>query len=184
MRILLASAVLLVTASCVAPPPPPQQGANCPAARNELAAIARAKAKASDSPADAMSPATGAAAAPATVAAVAYRPWFPLTLPLFPSAPPAGRLTLSNFSFSLAQVQAFVTSSGDCAFHPGVVPQDLRLPLNATWTIPAPPGSDVCWRLSPGAPSQPAQDLMSPARPPPEWNRAFTASGRFIDARL
>jgi hypothetical protein len=193
MRILFASVVLLATASCAAPSPPPQQGANCAAARKELAAIARAKARASDPPADAMSPAQpappapapGAAAAPPPVAAVADRPWFPFTLPLFRSAPPAGRLTLSNFGVGLAHVQAFVTSSSACAFHPGVVPLDRKLPLNATWTIPTPPGTDVCWRrLSPAEPSQVARDLTSPAPPPAEWNRAYTASGRFIDARL
>jgi len=184
VRTLLAVAVLLVTASCAAPlPPPQQQGANCPAARKELSAIARARAKASDPPpTDATSPAQPV---PPPSAAVAYRPWFPLALPLFRAPPHAGRLTLSNFSFGLADVEAFVTSSGECAFHPGVVPQHRNLPLDAAWIIPAPPGSDVCWRrLSPDPPSPSAQGLMLPAPPAAEWNRAFTAAGRFIDARL
>jgi hypothetical protein len=184
MRILAALAVLLVTASCVAPPPSPQPppGANCPEARADLSAIARTKSKVADPPADdATLPAP-----PAPVAAGADPPWFPLALPLFPWAPRPGRLTLSNFSIGLADVQAFVVaSSGDCGVGPGVAPQDTELPLNATLTIPAPPGLDVCWRsLPPGAPLQPAPDLTSPAPPPPEWNRAFTAYGRFVDAHL
>jgi hypothetical protein len=101
---------------------------------------------------------------------------------LFPPRP--GRLDLSNYTDALADVEAVVTPYADCASHPGIVARDFKLPLNATWTIIAPAGSDVCWRRLPAAePSGEAQP--TPSGPPgPRWNRAFTRAGRFVDAQL
>jgi hypothetical protein len=169
VRILVVSALLLATASCATPPQ--QQGANCPEARQELAAAA---AVAKPPPAAVPAPAT---AAPPTAAA-AYGPWpFP-AFPLFQAPVRAGRLTLSNVTFGSADVEAFVTPYPDCALHPGLTPRNIQLPLNGTWIIPSPPGSDVCWQqLAPGAPQAAASAQA-------EWNRAFTAAGRYVDARL
>ena len=96
--------------------------------------------------------------------------------------PPGGRLTLSNFSFATAHVQAVVTSFPDCAPREGTAASDFILPLNGTRTIETAPGSDVCWRR--------AVDAGKPSGAPPsepgwtEWSRAFTSSGRPVDSRL
>lgn len=126
-----------------------------------------------------------AAAPPPAVLPVAYRPYPFLSFSLFRRPPAAGRLTLRNFTSALADVEALATPYPDCALHPGLVPEDFKLPRNATWIIPTPPGSDVCWRrLQPGAPPNIAQGLKPAVPVAAEWNRAFTASGRSIDARL
>jgi hypothetical protein len=103
-----------------------------------------------------------------------------------PGPPPAGRLTLSNFSYDLADVQAILTRRPYCAIDAGGVPMDFKLPLNSTWIIPTPPGSDVCWRrLLPGPPPPGVAQATRPAMPIwQQWNRAYTATGRFIDAQL
>ena len=57
----------------------------------------------------------------------------------------------------------------------------FELPLNGTRVIDTPAGSDVCWRrIEP--PFAEADAARRAAEPP--WNRAFTASGRIVDARL
>jgi len=102
------------------------------------------------------------------------------------AAPPGGifaspgRLTLSNFTYELADVEAVVTPYPDCGVHAGIVPMDFKLPLNSTWVIPASLGSDVCWRHH-APPSAGARTA-----PPPwsDWNRAFTAAGSSVDSRL
>jgi hypothetical protein len=162
VRIRSASLLLLLlgVTACVAPL---QQGAYCPWARQALAATA------------------STAAAPAPVPPPVHQAW-PLAFALFPAHP--GRLDLSNYTDALADVEAIVTPYADCAPHPGIVARDFKLPLNATWTITAPPGSDVCWRQLSGA-APPGEAPATPSAPPPaKWNRAFTSAGRFVDAQL
>lgn len=117
---------------------------------------------------------------PAPVATVAYPAGVPdfvaLLLPAIPLPP--GRLTLSNYSFPLADVEAVITPYPDCALHPGIVPVDFKIPLNGTWVIPAAPGSDVCWRRS----LPPTAAAPKPVWTP--WNRDYTGTGRAIDSRL
>jgi hypothetical protein len=132
-------------------------------------------------PAVAVAPAPVVAApAPTPVATVTYSVGVPdVMAALLPAIPlPPGRLTLSNFTFKLADVEAIVTPYPDCALHPGIVPMDFKVPLNGTWVITAPPGMDVCWRraLPP-----------SPEAPKPvwtDWNRDYTGMGRSIDSTL
>jgi len=165
--------VLLATASCVMPPP--QQGANCPEARQQLAAQAAAAAANPAAPAPLI--AAPAPPPPPAAAPIAYRPWPFLAFPLFQAPVRAGRLTLSNVAFGPAAVEAFVTSDPDCRLHPGITPRTVQLPLNGTWVIATPPGSDVCWRrLAPGAPPAASAEAA--------WNLAVTAGGSFVDARL
>ena len=97
-----------------------------------------------------------------------------------PSASPS-RLTLSNFSYDRARVEAMITPYPDCVIREGMVSTNFELPLNATRIIDTPPGADVCWRrLEP-----PLEQAASPGVPPPftPWNRAYT-SGRTVDSRL
>lgn len=99
-------------------------------------------------------------------------------------APPAwpGRLTLSNFSYDRARVEAFATPYPDCYLRTGMVATSFELPLNGTWVIDAPAGSDVCWRRI----EPPLAETRPPGAipPPAPWNRAYTASARIVDARL
>ena len=110
--------------------------------------------------------------------------WWPLPPPPPPwTAPPvgAGRLTLSNFSYDLARVEALVTPYPDCEVRVGMAAANFDLPLNGTRVIDAPAGADVCWRrLMP-----PLEEATSPAVPRAiPWNRAYTSSGRVVDSRL
>ncbi len=96
--------------------------------------------------------------------------------------PIPGRLTLSNFSFDTARVEAVITGAPDCAVREGTTTSDFVLPLNGTRIIESVPGADVCWRraIEPGrnaraAPSTPGWT---------EWNRAFLSSGRSVDSQL
>ena len=97
-------------------------------------------------------------------------------------APPPGRLTLSNFSFDHARVEALITPYPDCASREGTAASNFELPLNGTRVIEAAPGSDVCWRRQ----SEPVKDQdVAPSTPGwSEWNRVFTSSGRSIDSWL
>ncbi|HTV89388.1 MAG TPA: hypothetical protein VME41_10270 [Stellaceae bacterium] len=189
MRIIFASAVLLCTAACVAPQ---QQGAYCPWARQTLAAMAATQG-APKPPPVATVPAPPVAAVPAPPPPpppppppAASTAWPFQTFSLFAAPARPGRLTLSNFTFPLADLQAIVTPYPDCAAHPGIVPEDFKLPRNGTWIIPTPAGSDVCWRrLAPGAPAQGvAQGVALSVPVAAEWNHAYTAGGGFITARL
>ena len=131
---------------------PPQQGAFCPYARQALAAEA---------------------------STAAVLPWpFSATL----GGPRPGRFDLSNFTFAVAAVEAIVTPYADCALHPGIAVRRYDLPLNATWTIATPPGSDVCWRRLAAPPAESGAERV-PVAPAP-WNRAYTGAGRLIDAQL
>jgi hypothetical protein len=189
VRILLASAALAGLAACVAPL---QQGANCPAARHALAA-SRTSAAAVPPPTPAAPAARPIAAVPPPRPAVtvAYVPLLnPATVvegalhkvsPLVPLPPEGGRLTLSNFSYDLADVEAIVTRYPDCALHPGIVPMTFKLPLNSTWVIRAPAGADVCWRRQ----LVPQQEAAAGAKPGwSAWNRDHTGAGQFIDSQL
>jgi len=135
-------------------------------------------------------PVTGAPA-PAVVAAVPVPPpSAPVPTVVYPGVPdlvslvlpaipvPPGRLTLSNFSFPIADVEALVTAYPDCAPHPDVTPIDMKLPLNGAWVIPTPPGADACWRraLPPTA--------AAPRPISTGWNRVYTGTGRLIDSHL
>lgn len=96
--------------------------------------------------------------------------------------PPYARLTLSNFSFEGARVQAVITAYPDCAPREGTQTTDFVLPLNATRVIAAAAGSDVCWRRA----VQPsAAKGTAPAAPAwTGWNRVLLSSGRSVDAQL
>jgi len=85
--------------------------------------------------------------------------------------PPSGHLTLSNFRFDRASVEAVVAAGPDCTAG-GAAPAGFDLPFKGTRTIAAAPGSDVCWRR------QTASGQWT------EWNRAYTATGRSIDSQL
>jgi hypothetical protein len=93
-----------------------------------------------------------------------------------------GRLTLSNFTFDSAHVQAVITGSADCIASEGAAPSDFVLPLNGTRIIEAAPGSDVCWRRAIEPEAAPGSAPSAPKWT--EWNRAFLSSGRSVDARL
>jgi len=114
---------------------------------------------------------------PPTLASVMYPnlPGF-LALAVPPIPLPPGRLTLSNYSFARARVQALVTAYPDCGAHEGVVIADFVLPLNGTRVIEAAPGADVCWR----------REFPPDATPGgwTEWNRDYTGTGRSIDTKL
>lgn len=134
-----------------------------------------------EAPRPAPAPAVAVAAPGRTpVATVTYPAGVPdVMAALLPAIPlPPGRLTLSNYTFKLADVEAIVTLYPDCALHPGMVPMDFKLPLNSTWVITAPPGMDVCWRRAlPPSPEAP-KPVWS------DWNRDFTGQGRSIDSTL
>src|SRR5436305_8437524 len=95
--------------------------------------------------------------------------------------PLPGRLTLSNFSYDLARVEALVTPYPDCEVRVGMAAANFDLPLNGTRVIDAPAGADVCWRRI----VPPLEEATSPAVPRAiPWNRAYTSSGRVVDSHL
>lgn len=166
MRILVVSALLGLTASCAWPPP----HAAAPPAPTPPAVLAVAPAP--------PPPVFVAAPAPPSVD---YVPIPLLWVRNINAPPPSGRLTLSNFSYDTARVQAVLASGPDCAIQEGTSMTDFVLPLNGTRIITTPAGADVCWRRELPPPTEKA----APAAPPwTEWNRAFTAAGRFLDSRL
>jgi len=84
-----------------------------------------------------------------------------------------GQLTLSNDRFTMASVQAVMATGPDCAPADSSAPTtDFALPFKGTRVLVAAPKADVCWRR------QLADGKWT------DWNRAFTGSGRYIDARL
>ena len=115
-------------------------------------------------------------------APVVFAPLAWLFSPILPVAPPAGRLTLSNFSFDNARVEAVITGAPDCAVHEGTTSSNFVLPLNGTRVIQSVPGADVCWRraIEPGRNAGAAPSALGWT----EWNRAFLSSGRSVDSRL
>jgi hypothetical protein len=176
VRILIVSALLFATASCAWTPPPAVVAVPTPSPPAPVALVAPPP-----------PPPALVAPAPALPPAVAVVAPAPAPFPFAPFAgligpPPAGRLTLSNFSFDSAHVEAVVTAAPDCAVRDGTTASDFVLPLNGTRVIEAVPGADVCWRraIDPrtaagAAPSTPGWT---------EWNRAFLSSGRSVDSRL
>lgn len=174
-------------AAAEAPAPAPQTGAPIPLTPPPAAAAARA---APPPPSTATPPAATAAgpAAPPPPMAAAVPPPGPQA-----AVPPAGggtaawdvfglfrqrapqRLTLSNFAFDRAHVEAVVTTNPDCAARDSgvVATSDFALPLNGTRIIEAPPGADVCWHRE-------RRDASGWT----PWNRAYLSTGRSIDARL
>ena len=126
-------------------------------------------------------PAPLAAPAPAPV----LYPWSPLAwlfAPILSATPPPGRLTLSNFSFDNARVEAVITANPDCAVREGTAPSDFLLPLNGTRVIESVPGAAVCWRRA----IDPGRVAGAPPSTPgwTEWNRVFLSTGRSVDSRL
>lgn len=88
-------------------------------------------------------------------------------------APHPGQLTLSNDRFTMASVQAVMATGPDCApANPAAPATAFELPFKGTHVLKAAPNADVCWRR------QLAVGRWS------EWNRAFTGSGRYVDAQL
>ena len=186
MRILLISALLVATASCAWPPPPPAEVAGTsPPPQAPVFYVPNPFALLFGAILPGAPPAEVAGTSPPPPAPVFYAP-NPFALlfgPILPGAPPPpGRLTLGNFSFEHARVEALITPYPDCASRQGTAASNFELPLNGTRVIEAAPGSDVCWRrqIEPGK-----DDEVAPAtRGWSEWNRVFTSSGRSIDSRL
>ena len=92
---------------------------------------------------------------------------------------PAGRLLLNNFSFEPTVVQAVLAAGPACAIGDPGAATEFALPPNGTRVIPAPPGFDICWRREPIAGESTAS---SPTGQWTAWSRAYTATGRFVDA--
>jgi hypothetical protein len=86
--------------------------------------------------------------------------------------PPPGQLTLSNYRFNEAAIETMVTAAPDCTPDPALPTTTFDLPFKGTRVIVAAPNTDVCWRR------------RVAGGPWTDWNRAFTATGRFIDAQL
>jgi hypothetical protein len=87
--------------------------------------------------------------------------------------PPPGQLTLTNYRFDHAPIQAVMTASPDCApLDPSAPPTAFDLPFKGSRVLVAAPNIDICWRR------QLAGGRWT------DWNRAFTASGRFVDTQL
>jgi len=170
VRIPLVLALLGMTASCAWPPP--ETAAPGPVALAAPAPQAAAQA-----------PTPPPAAAPQQVMAV-YVP-NPLAWLLTGFAQPAvpGRLTLSNFSYDSAHVEAVITPYPDCEARPGTAVSDFEIPLNGTRIVAALPGADVCWRRA-LPPSSPKTATTAGVPGWTGWNRVFTSSGRSIDSHL
>jgi hypothetical protein len=87
--------------------------------------------------------------------------------------PPPGQLTLSNNRFDRAAIQAVMAAGPDCTpVDPSAPAAAFDLPFKGTRVLVAAPNTDICWR------EQVAGGLWT------DWNRAFTASGKFVDAQL
>jgi hypothetical protein len=92
------------------------------------------------------------------------------------TAPPPGRLVLSNYRIDRAHLQVVVTAAPNCGDPAPIATSEIDLPLNATQAIEAAPGADICWRgRLAGAPG---------SGPWTDWKRVFTATGRSIDSQL
>jgi hypothetical protein len=175
VRILIVSALLFATAACAWAPPPATVAVPPPSPPPPVALVAPPPLPVAVAPSPVPPPPVAVAAPPA--APFPFAPFAGLGGP-----PPPGRLTLSNFSFDTAHVEAVVTAAPDCSVREGTTASDFVLPLNGTRVIEAVPGADVCWRR--------AIDPRTAAGAPPstpgwsEWNRAYLSSGRSVDSRL
>lgn len=99
-----------------------------------------------------------------------YQGWGPTS---WLRTPPPGQLTLSNNRFDHAAIQAVMAPGPDCApIDPAAPATAFDLPFKGTRVLVAAPNTDICWR------QQISGGLWN------AWNRAFTASGKFIDAQL
>jgi hypothetical protein len=184
VRILIVSALLALTASCAWPPPPAEVAAPPPAAPPPIALVAPAPAAPPPVALVAPDPAPPPPSPPPQVALAAP---VPAPVPVTPlgwlfGPPVPGRLTLSNFSFDNARVEAVITGAPDCAVRVGTTASDFVLPLNGTRIIESVPGADVCWRRA----IEP-QKTAGAAHAAPnwtDWNRAFLSSGRSVDSQL
>lgn len=94
-------------------------------------------------------------------------PW--VWIPNF--GPHPGQLTLTNYRFANASVEAVMATGPECAA-PDAPATAFDLPFKGTHVLVAAPNADVCWRR------QLADGRWT------DWNRAFTASGRYIDTQL
>lgn len=87
--------------------------------------------------------------------------------------PRPGQLTLSNYRFTMVNVEAVMATGPECApADPSVPASTFELPYKGTHVLVAAPNTDVCWRR------QLADGKWT------DWSRAFTGSGQHIDARL
>jgi hypothetical protein len=129
-------------------------------------------------------PPSEVAGPPPIAAAPAPAPSGPLAWPFIPFVHPTppGRLTLSNFSYDHAQVEALITPFPDCVAREGTTNSAFMLALNGTRVIEAAPGADVCWRraLEPG--TRAGAEPTTPGWT--EWNRVFLSSAGRVDSRL
>ena len=91
-------------------------------------------------------------------------------------------MTLSNFNYDDAHVQAVITPYADCEPRPGTASSDFAIPLNGTRIIAAVPGADVCWRRALPRARRRAAPSWYPAGP--GGAGSSTSSGRAIDSRL
>jgi hypothetical protein len=92
-----------------------------------------------------------------------------------------GRLTLSNFAYDRARIEAMITPYPDCELREGLSTTSFEVPLNGTRVIDTPPGLDVCWRRI----EPPLAEATSPGAPrATPWNRAYLSSGRTVDSQL
>ncbi|HWD60288.1 MAG TPA: hypothetical protein VG308_18535 [Stellaceae bacterium] len=112
-----------------------------------------------------------AAALLLTAACTNYWGWGPTS---WAWTPPPGQLTLSNYRFDQAAVEAVMAAGGDCTpGDPAAAPAtDFVLPLKGSHVLVAAPHTDICWRR------QLADGSWT------DWNRAFTGTGRFVDSQL
>lgn len=199
MRIFAALVLSALTAACTTPPPQAAAPGSTPTASAIAAVLGPPP------PAPAVTPQPVAlvpTSAPAPVAAIpgptpAPPVWYsssgytwvgPVPVPFsWLGAPDSGgRLTLNNFSYDEARVQVLLTDRPDCAVADAAAAAHFVMPLNATRIIPTPAGVDVCWRRE-VPPTASAQVARGPAPALPgwaDWNRSYTGSGRYIDARL
>lgn len=195
MRFFLVAALLVGTAACAwQPPPPPPQAVAVPAVPPPGAAGPVALVQQPVAPLPPAPPPAVAVAAASPLYLLDPVPFVGALLsPLTGRHPVPGRLTLSNFTYDTAHVEAVATPYPDCAIRPGMTPADFTLPLNGTRVIAVPPGTDVCWRRE--LPTTVAAEGASTDTPPPSptpaspggwapWNRAFTSSGHLIDSQL
>ena len=129
-------------------------------------------------------PAAVPVAAPPPAPLFSFNLPVPNPVPWFLEPPGPGRLTLNNFSFDRAHVEAVVTASPACNVRvEGDVRTSFDLPLNGTEIVTARPGADVCWRrqIEPG---QQAGQSGDPSSGWGDWNRAYVAEGVSVNARL
>jgi hypothetical protein len=106
------------------------------------------------------------------VATTSCTPYWGWGLTSWVWTPPPGQLTLSNYRFDHANIEAVVTAAPDCVAAPATPTSAFDLPFKGTRVIVAAPNADICWR----------REVTGGQWT--DWSRAFTASGRFIDARL